>query len=137
MKSILLVGLLLSATHVYAEKAPEKAKEEWQNTTLSDDTIKKIQDAKHEYNKCISAEMQKSDYKKIDTRNATEAIVKQCEEILGDIRKVYTDVKVPEVIADRHLRQIRVQTMRGVLQQMMYLEAARKAGQIDAEKAKQ
>lgn len=132
MKSILFLGLLLCSTLAFAEQ--EKPTEEWHNTTLSDATIKKIQAAKFEYNKCVSTEMQKADYKKIDTRNATEAIIKKCENILGDIRKVYLDEKVPGVIADRHLKQIRTQTTRGVLQQMMYLEAARKSGQIDAAK---
>ncbi|NOT83919.1 MAG: hypothetical protein HOP02_03885, partial [Methylococcaceae bacterium] len=55
--------------------------------------------------------------------------------ILSDIRKVYVDEEVPGVIADRHLKQIRTQTTRGVLQQMMYFEAARKSGQIDAAKS--
>jgi hypothetical protein len=132
MKSILFVGLLLSVTLTYAEETKEKPKEEWQNTVLSDETIKNIQAAKHEYNKCVSAEMQKADYTKIDSRNATEVIIKKCENILGDIRKVYVDEEVPEVIADRHLRQIRTQTTRALLQQLMYMEAARKSGQIDA-----
>lgn len=140
MKAILFVGLLLFASLVSAEetlkKAPENGKEEWRNTSLSDDTIKKIQTSKYEYNKCVSSEMQKKDYAKIDTRNATEAIIKQCEKVLSAIRTVYVEAEVPEVVADRHLRQIRVQTMRGVLQQMMYLDAARKSGQIDAIKAK-
>ncbi|MEQ1639052.1 MAG: hypothetical protein ABL903_20510 [Methylococcales bacterium] len=133
MKSILFLGLLLSSTLVFAEK--EKPKEEWHNTTLSDATIKKIQAAKFEYNKCVTTEMQKADYTKIDTRNATEAIIKGCEDNLGNIRAVYLDEEVPEVIADRHLKQIRTQTTRGVLQQMMYFEASRKSGQIDAAKA--
>jgi hypothetical protein len=43
---------------------------------------------------------------------------------------VYLDEKVPDVIADRHLKQIRTQTTRGVLQQLMYLEAARTSANI-------
>jgi hypothetical protein len=128
MKSFLFLALFLSSTITFAEKT----KEEWQNTTLSDATIKKIQTTKYDYNKCVTTDMQKADYVKIDTRNATETIIKKCEPILGDIRKVYLDAEVPGVIADRHLKQIRTQTTRGVLQQMMYLEAARKSGQIDA-----
>lgn len=127
MKSLLLAILTLSSTLAFAEKA----KEEWQNTTLTDETIKKIQTAKYQYNKCVTDEIKQTDYTKVDTRNSTEAIIKKCEPILGDIRKVYVDAKVPEVIADRHLKQIRTQTTRGVLQQMMYLEAARKSGQLN------
>lgn len=133
VKLMLLTMLLLSTVAACAEQAK---KEEWHNTVLSDDTIKKIQDAKYQYNKCVVNEMQKSDYVTIDTRNATEAIIKQCEKILGDIRKVYLDEKVPEVIADRHLKQIRTQTTRGVLQQMIYLEATRKSNALDKAAAK-
>lgn len=135
MKSLFLIVLLFSTAAACAEKPKkEEAKVEWQNTVLSEDTIKNIQVAKYEYNKCVTSEMQKADYVKIDTRNATEIIIKKCENILGNIRKVYLDEEVPGVIADRHLKQIRIQTTRGLLQQLMYQEAARKSGQIDAAK---
>ncbi|MCX7087361.1 MAG: hypothetical protein NTV00_04815 [Methylococcales bacterium] len=132
MKSILFVALLLSSTLAFAEKTTEKPKEEWQNTTLTEATIKKIQAAKQKYNQCIATEMQKMDHEKVDTRTSTEAIIKKCEPILGDMRKVYVDEKIPDIIADRHLKQIRIQTTRGVLQQMMYVEAARASGQVTA-----
>lgn len=123
MKSLLFAGLLLFSM-VSCANDP---KNEWHNTTLSEGTIKKIQEAKYKYNKCVVADMRKTDYIKLDSRHATDFIMRTCEPILGDIRKVYLDEKVPEVIADRHLKQIRTQTTRGVLQQMMMLEAARKS----------
>lgn len=124
MKKILFLALLLSAGTACADDA----KNEWHNTTLSDATIEKIQAAKYEYKKCVGGEMQKSAYQAQDTRNATDAIMKQCEPVLARMREVYTDAKVPGVIADRHLRQMRMQTTREALQGMMFSEAARKAG---------
>ncbi len=124
MKQILFLCLLLSAATAYSDDA----KNEWHNTTLSEATIEKIQAAKFEYKKCVSDEMQKSAYQQQDSRNATEAIIKQCESVLAKMREVYTDAKVPEVIADRHLKQMRLQTTRDVLQNMMFSEASRKAG---------
>jgi hypothetical protein len=44
------------------------------------------------------------------------------------MRKVYTDVQVPAVIADRHLKKLRIQVTRKVLQEFMYAEAAKRAG---------
>jgi len=44
------------------------------------------------------------------------------------MREVYTDAEVPGTIADRHLKQMRLQTTRDVLQNMMFSEAARKTG---------
>ncbi len=136
------IGLLLAliSSMALAEEATETSKTEaakedakkieWQNTTISDATIKKVQEAKYEYNKCVVNEMKKAIYIKVDSRNATESIIKVCEPILSNIRTVYLEEKIPEVIADRHLKQMRTQTTRNVLQQMMFNDAARKsAGQ--------
>ena len=124
MKNILFLAFLLSSGSAFSDDA----KNEWQNTTLSDATIEKIQAAKYEYKKCVGGEMQKSVYQGQDSRKATDAIMKQCETILSKIREVYTEAKVPNVIADRHLKQMRQQTTRDALQGMMFSEASRKAG---------
>jgi hypothetical protein len=55
--------------------------------------------------------------------------MKQCESVLSQMREVYLAEKVPDVIADRHLKQMRMQTTRNALQGMMFNEAARKSGQ--------
>lgn len=101
--------------------------EEWTESTITDETIQKIQTAKFNYKKCISDEMQKEEYQKQESRFATGQIMKQCEEHLAKMRATYLEEKVPEVIADRHLRQTRIQVTREVLQSMMYAEAARQA----------
>ena len=124
MKKILFAGLLLFAVIVFADDA----KNEWHNTVLTDATIEKVQAAKFEYKKCVGDEMQKSSYQDQDSRKATDAIMKQCESILAKMRVVYTEAKVPEVISDRHLKQIRMQTTREALQGMIFSEASRKAG---------
>ncbi len=123
MNKYVLLVLSLATSLAYAEDA----KNEWQNTSLSDGVIEKIQAAKYDYKKCVSDEMQKSGYQKIDTRNATDAIMKQCEPSLAKMREVYTKADVPEVIADRHLKQMRMQTTREVLQGMMFSAASRTA----------
>ncbi len=123
MNKYVLLVLCLTASSAYADDA----KNEWQNTSLSDAIIEKIQAAKYDYKKCASDEMQKAVYQDIDTRNATDAIMKQCETILAKMREVYTKADVPEVIADRHLKQLRMQTTREVLQGMMFFSASRKA----------
>ena len=124
MKKILFLSLLLSAGTAYSDDA----KNEWHNTTLSDATIEKVQAAKYEYKKCVGGEMQKLAYQQQDSRNATDAIMKQCEPVLAKMHEIYTDAKVPGVIADRHLKQMRMQTTREALQGMMFSEASRKAG---------
>jgi len=125
MKKILFLAVLLSTSAVFADDANN----EWQSTTLSDATIKKIQDAQYQYKKCVAGEMQKPAYQEQDIRRATEAIMKQCESVLSQMREIYLAEKVPDTIADRHLKQMRMQTTRNVLQSMMFSEAARKSGQ--------
>ncbi len=125
MKKIFFLAVLLSAATAFADDA----KTEWQNTTLSDATIKKIQDAQYQYKKCVGGEMQKPAYQQLESRQATEGIMKQCESVLSQMRDVYLAEKVPGAIADRHLKQMRMQTTRNVLQNMMLNEAARKSGQ--------
>ncbi len=122
MKKLLLLPLLLFSITGFSQ---EPSKDDWQNTTISDATIKKIQESKFVYKKCVVDEMQKAPYQKQESRQATEAIVKQCENVLAKMRDVYIAEKVPEIIADRHLKQMRLQTTRLVLQDMMFNEAAR------------
>ncbi len=125
MKKILFFTVLLATSAVFAEEASN----EWQGSTLSDATIKKIQDAQYQYKKCVAGEMQKPAYQEQEIRHATEVIIKQCEPVLSQVREIYLSEKVPSAIADRHLKQMRMQTTRNALQGMMFSEAARKSGQ--------
>ncbi|WP_031432213.1 hypothetical protein [Methylomarinum vadi] len=123
MKKFLFFALLVGATSAFADDA----KNEWHNTTLSEETIKHIQHAQYNYKQCVIEEMQKEGYAKIDSRNATGAIIKRCEAVLSGMRQVYLDAGVPEIIADRHMKKMRIDTTRRVLKQLMFAEAARVA----------
>jgi hypothetical protein len=125
MKKIIFLSLMLLSVSTYAAESKEDV---WQNTTLSDETMKKIQDAKYQYKKCVGEEMRKPAYQGLESRHATDAIIKQCETVLSKMRDVYLAEKVPGIIADRHLKQMRLQTTRTVLQEMMFAEATRKSG---------
>jgi len=125
MKKFLFLALLLAA----ATASANDPKNEWHNTTLSDATIKKIQESSYQYKKCVSAEMQKPAYRDMDIRIGAEQVVKQCEPVLAQVRSIYLEEKVPEVVADRHLKQMRLQSTRSVINTMMLNEAARKSGQ--------
>jgi hypothetical protein len=130
MKTVIFSNILLVSTLLFSVIAgAEKAAEEWQNTTITDATIKKIQESKYEYKKCVGEQMQKPAYIKMDSRNATDEIIKHCEPVLSKIREVYLAEKVPGVIADRHLRQIRMQITRNALQGLLFEQASRMAGQ--------
>jgi hypothetical protein len=125
MKKILFLTVLLSAGTVFANDA----KNEWHNTSLSDAIIMKIQESQYQYKKCVGTEMQKPAHHETESRKATEEIMTQCEQVLAQMRNIYLAENVPGPIADRHLKQMRMQTTRNVLQTMMFSEAARKSGQ--------
>lgn len=120
MKRLTMLVLLLVTAVAQAE--------EWAETTLSEETIQKIQQAQINYKQCAVDAMRKPDYTKLESRQATDAVIRSCESVLADMRKVYTDVEVPGAIADRHLKKMRIDVTRKVLQQLMYVEAAKQAG---------
>lgn len=128
MKYLLFLVLLASSSFVAAEEAtaikPATAtKNEWKGTTLNEATIKTIQQAQYTYKKCVTTEMQKEGYLKIESRSATDAIIKQCEDTLSKLRKDYLAAGVPGEIADRHLKKLRTDITRRVLKQLMFAEA--------------
>ena len=125
MKYSLIAVLLLAANLAFAEEA---AKDEWNETTLTEETIQKIQQAQFNYKKCVIDAMKQPEHLSLESRHATDAIIKQCEPTLGEMRKIYTDAEVPGVVADRHLKKLRIQVTRNLLQELMYIEAAKKAG---------
>jgi len=129
MKSVLLILSLLAASSSFAETAKESP-EEWNATTISDEVIHKIQQAQLVYKKCVMEAMRKPDAAQLDSRHATDTVIKSCEPTLAEMRTVYLDAKVPDVIADRHLKKLRIQVTRNVLQELMYAEAAKKSGQL-------
>ena len=90
--------------------------------------IKQIQEDKYNYKQCVYLEAQKQGYQKIDSRVATDAVIKQCEATLAKIRTTFSNEGVPEIIIDRFLKKTRVDMTRKILQSLMFAEASRKAG---------
>jgi hypothetical protein len=134
MKQFLIIAALFYSAFTFAAEpatpaAAPTAEEEWNNTTLSDALIAKIQAASYDYKNCAGTEMQKPEYVNIDVRKATDSVIKQCEPVLGKMRDAYLSEKVPPVIIDRQLKKMRIQTTRNVLAELMFRDASRKAGQ--------
>ena len=134
---IILTTLFLSAcsddktAQMEKPQAADKPKtpgEQWNGSTLSEATIKQIQEDKYNYKQCVYKEAQKQGYQKIDSRVATDAVIKQCESTLAKIRTTFTNEGVPEIIIDRFLKKTRIDMTRKILQSLMFAEASRKAG---------
>ncbi len=116
-------------TQQAAETTQPSAKQ-WNGSSLSEATIKQVQEDKHAYKQCVYQEAQKKGYQKFDSRVATDAVIKQCEPTLAKIRTTFTKEGVPEVITDRFLKKTRINMTRKILQSLMFAEASRKAGAV-------
>jgi hypothetical protein len=125
MRAFFLIPALLALA---GNSWAKSDKVEWQETTLTDKTIKKIQQAQFQYKKCIAEELQKPVYQNRDSRNATDALIKQCEPILSQVRNVYLEQNIPGPVADRHLKQLRIHYTRQALQELMFRQASRQSG---------
>lgn len=77
------------------------------------------------YQNCVNQQMMKFSGIDMDSRAATDMILKACEPILADIRERFLEQEVPEAIADRYLKRKRTRMARNVLFEMMRLSAMR------------
>ncbi len=108
--------------------APQTTDKQWNGSTLSEATIKQVQEDKYNYRQCVYKEAQKQGYQKIDSRVATDAVIKQCESTLAKIRTTFSREGVPDIIIDRFLKKTRIDMTRKILQSLMFAKASRKAG---------
>ncbi len=125
IKQFLLLACLISFSVAYANEA----KSEWNATKLSDDIIKKIQQSQYQYKKCVIDKMQNLEGTEIKVKETTDTIIKQCEAVLSQMRQVYLEAKVPDIMADRHLKKMRFDITRRVLKELMFTAAAHKTRQ--------
>jgi hypothetical protein len=122
MRKFLLLVLLVISLPTLAEKNQKK---EWQASTLSDSTIANIQKAKYEYLTCITQEVKKKSKIKMDTRAATDLVLKECEKNLVNISTTFKKENIPSSMSDRYIKKTRTQTARKVLQEFIYAAAAK------------
>lgn len=121
MRRLLFLALLISSNFVFAKDT----KNEWNTTVLTNTIIKKIQRTQFQYKKCVSLELQKM--AKAKAKSSTDTVIKNCEKVLARMRQVYLDAKVPVVIADRHLKKMRIEMTRRAIKKLMFAAAARQA----------
>jgi len=123
-----LFSLAACATSESNKALIETDNQTWNGSVLPDSVITQVQTAKQDYRLCVYTEAQKKGYTKIDTRVATDAIIKQCESSLSKIHTIFTEAKVPQVIINRFLKKTRVTLTRKILKSLMFSEATRAAG---------
>lgn len=103
---------------------------EWQASTLTPATLKKVYQAAGVYQNCVGNALRAQINNKQDSRAVTDGILKQCEPQLQPMRDAFTSEKVPAEIADRYLQKTRTQTARNLLREVMATQAVRGAAPV-------
>lgn len=103
---------------------PAFADDEWRGTTLSDQTLEKVNLALVAYQGCVNAETREHMGEKADSRALTDRILKTCEEKLSKVKTAFDSEKVPGTISERYMRSRRTQAARQILRIFMGAQAA-------------
>lgn len=103
------------------------AESDWQESVLQPATLEKVYKASGVYQRCIGEQLSGQVDSRQDPRAVTDAILKTCETRLQPMRDAFTAEKVPAEIADRYLRKTRTQAARGLIREIMGMQAMRQA----------
>ncbi len=114
------VLVLFSAPTILADPA-----ETWQATTLSDETLQKVQQTLVSYQQCVNDQTQGHINDKLDSRAITDIVLKQCEPKLGAVKTAFDAEKVPAEVSERYMRSRRTHAARNILKTVMGIQALR------------
>ena len=113
--------ILFSISSVKADATNEA----WQGTSLSDETLQKVQRTLVDYQQCITEQTQGHINDHLDSRAITDLVLKKCEERLGGIKTAFDGEKVPVEISERYMRSRRTHAARNILKTVMSVQALR------------
>jgi hypothetical protein len=117
----LIAGILVSAL------LPALAEDEWRGTTLSDQTLEKVNLALVAYQGCVNTEARAHIGEPVDSRAITDSVLKTCEDKLSQVKAAFDSEKVPAAISERYMRARRTQVARQILRTFMATQAAQTA----------
>ena len=105
--------------------AEEEIKQEWQPSTLSEQTLAKVNSGVEAYQKCLNSETLAHVNDKDDSRKVTDLILRNCEKPLTAVKEAFDAEKVPGSISDRYIRSKRSRGAQQVVKVVMGAQAAR------------
>jgi hypothetical protein len=128
MNPRLTISLCLALLLLGCQSAPDKETSgTWTESTLSEQTLKKIQASAFDYQKCLNQQIMAGIPTETDARAVTDMILRRCEDRLIPIKTTFDAEKIPDEISNRYLRQKRTQGARNVLKFVMSVQAAKAA----------
>jgi hypothetical protein len=107
--------------------ATEEIKQEWQPSTLSEQTLAKVNAGVEQYQTCLNNETRAHVNDKDDSRKVADLILRNCEKPLSVVKAAFDAEKVPGVISDRYLRSKRSRAAQQVVKVVMGAQASRSA----------
>jgi hypothetical protein len=137
MKSVPIVcaAALLTAcqtTPVAPIPAPQEAvKSQWQESTLSPDTIQRANQTVRDYRQCLNDATLALLKVPGDPRALSDRVLRQCEDRLAPIKDAYDREGVPASISERYQRRTRSQGAQSVLRVLMEVAAQRASEQSE------
>jgi hypothetical protein len=127
----LLLSVLSLCLPCMALAAPD---EQWQATTLSDETLQKVQRTLVDYQQCVNDETRAHSSDRLDSRAITDIVLKKCEQRLGGVKTAFDAEKVPSDVSERYMRSRRTHAARNILKTVMGIQALQAgAGQLPVE----
>lgn len=121
----LLAGLALAACRPVPQ--PQEKSQEWQTSTLSEQTLGKVRDVLRLYEQCVNDETRAHLNDPYDSRQVADAILQSCEDRLTGIRTAFDAEKVPVSISERYIRRHRSLAAQQILRLVMATQAVRAA----------
>ena len=125
---VLLAGTLLAGCPSADKKAVESVEsQEWQPSTLSEETLAKVQARLLDYQHCINDETRTHINDAMDSRRITDQILKNCEDKLSAVKTAFDAENVPSSISERYCRSKRSHAAQQILRVVMATQAVRSA----------
>lgn len=135
--TVLLASLVLSGCQSAPPKEKKPDKEpvsdtlthtgEWQGSSLSEQSIRRINELNVKYRRCLQAETDARAATADDPRAIGDLILRQCEDTLGEIQAALEAEGVPNTVAARYVRKNRSQGAQNVMRVVQFVQAQRAA----------
>lgn len=135
--TVLLASLVLSGCQSAPPKEKKPDKEpvsdtltqagEWQGSSLSEHSIRRINELNVKYRRCLQAETDARAALADDPRAIGDLILRRCEDTLGEIQAALEAEGVPNPIAARYVRKNRSQGAQNVMRVVQFVQAQRAA----------
>ncbi|WNV03829.1 hypothetical protein RP726_15500 [Candidatus Methylospira mobilis] len=110
------------------QSVPDKgARGTWTESTLSEQTLKKIQADSFDYQQCLHQQLMGEIPAETDESTVTDMILGRCEERLKPIKATFDAEKVPDDISSRYLEKKRSYAKRNVMRFVRSVQAAQAA----------